>query len=471
MELFHISAESYPAAKVGGLADVVGALAKYQQEQKHTVNVVIPCYETNFIKENEFETVFWSHVALGQFNFPFSVLKGINNDLGYQLYLIAIPELFDRAEIYGYKDDIERFVSFQKAFLDWLLTVDTKPTVINCHDHHTALIPFLLNYGKKYVALKDIPTLLTVHNALYQGQFGFDKLHYFPEYDLSKTDILQWNGCINSMAAGLRCARAITTVSPNYLNEICYSGNGLEMLFNQVKYKSRGILNGIDTVVWNPETDSKIEFNYSVATCEMGKQKNKEKLCKMFDLDVHKPLISYIGRLYDEKGADLLYEFVKKSLSEKEREINILILGSGNVGIEKQLQELVADYSGHYNVYIGFNEDMAHLMYAGTDFLLMPSRVESCGLNQMYAYRYGAIPVVRNTGGLKDTVIDIDEKGFGIGFNQASVEDMLLAKDRAVELFHKKNERIAIIESGMMLNHSWEKAYKEYLEMYNLIIK
>ncbi|WP_418262986.1 glycogen synthase [Flavobacterium faecale] len=471
MKIIHISAECYPVAKVGGLADVVGTLSRYQSREGHLVQVVIPCYETNFIKENEFETVFWSQVELGNFNFPFSVLKGVKNDLDFELYLIAIPELFDRAEIYGYKDDIERFLSFQKAFLDWLITVNDKPTIINCHDHHTALLPFMINYASKYVALKEVPTLLTVHNAIYQGQFGFDKLHYFPNYDLSKTDILQWNGCINSMAVGLRCARAITTVSPNYLNEINYSGNGMEMLFNQVRYKSKGILNGIDIEIWNPETDSKIAYNYTAENCEVGKSKNKQKLCKTFDLDPEKPLICFIGRLFPEKGADLLCEFSKKSLSEKDRELNILILGSGNRDIEEQLTDLVSEYNGNYNVYIGFSEELAHLIYAGSDFLLMPSRTESCGLNQMYAYRYGTIPIVRSTGGLKDTVVDLDEGGCGICFNQASVEDMIKAKNRALEFYKEEEKVITTRKSGMRLNHSWKKAYQEYLEMYNLIIK
>ncbi|WP_366183473.1 glycogen/starch synthase [Flavobacterium ovatum] len=471
MEIIHISAECYPVAKVGGLADVVGVLSNYQYKRGHSVKVVIPCYETEFIQKNEFETVFWSQVQLGQFHFPFSVLKGINNDLGFDLYLIAIPELFDRADIYGYKDDIERFLAFQKAFLDWLATRKELPEVINCHDHHTSLIPFMMTYGRQYEKLKEIPTLLIVHNALYQGQFGFDKLNYFPDYDLYKTHILEWGGCINSLAVGLKCARAITTVSPNYLNEINDSGNGLEILFNQVRYKSKGILNGIDNETWNPENDSKIEFNYSIKNHHIGKQKNKEKLCDLFDLDPNKPLFSFVGRLFEEKGIDLLCEFLKKTTKENARKINILILGSGNKEIEDQLSKLLTEFKGNYNVYIGFNEDLAHLIYAGSDFLLIPSRMESCGLNQMYAYRYGAIPVVRSTGGLKDTVVDISEDGCGICFDQATVTDIEIAIGRAVILYKDQEKVNSIIKSGMMLDYSWENAYQEYLKMYNLIIK
>jgi starch synthase len=471
MEIFHISAECYPIAKVGGLADVVGALSKYQYKEGHSVKVIIPCYETKFIQENEFETVFWSQVQLGQFHFPFSVLKGINNNLGFEVYLIAIPELFDRADIYGYKDDVERFLAFQIAFLDWLVTRREFPTLINCHDHHTSLIPFMSSYGFQYEKLREVPTLLTVHNATYQGQFGFDKLHYLPDFDLNKTHILEWGGCINSLAVGLKCTRAMTTVSSNYLDEINNSGNGLEILFNQVRYKSKGILNGIDNEIWNPENDNKITLNYSAENHVIGKQKNKEKLCELFDLNTNKPLVSFVGRLFEEKGADLLCDFIKKMAKENAREINILILGAGNKEIETQLSNLLTEYKGNYNFFIGYNEDLAHLIYAGSDFLLMPSRMESCGLNQMYAYRYGAIPVVRRTGGLKDTVLDINDGGCGLCFDQATVEDIEIAIGRAVELYKDKEKINSIIKSGMKLNYSYEKTYQEYLKMYNLIIK
>ena len=471
MEIIHISAECYPVAKVGGLADVVGALSKYQNNEGHSVKVVIPCYETKFIKESDFETVFWSQVQLGQFHFPFSVLKGINNDLGYDLYLIAIPELFDRADVYGYKDDIERFLAFQIAFLDWLVTRREFPAIINCHDHHTSLIPFMMTYALQFEKLKNIPTLLTIHNATYQGQFGFDKLHYLPDFDLNKTHILEWGGCINSLAVGLKCARAITTVSPNYLNEINNSGNGLEILFNQVLYKSKGILNGIDNEMWDPEKDHKIAYNYSIENHHIGKQKNKEELCDFFGLDPNKPLISFVGRLFVEKGADLLCEFLKKTVKESAREINILILGSGNKEIEDQLSILLTEYKENYNIYIGYNEDLAHLIFAGSDFLLIPSRTESCGLNQMYSYRYGAVPIVRRTGGLKDTVVDIGEGGCGICFDQETIEDIEIAIDRALMLYQDKEKINSIIKSGMMLNFSWKIACQEYLKMYNLIIK
>jgi starch synthase len=471
MEIFHIGAECYPVAKVGGLADVVGALPKYQNSAGHFVRVVLPRYETKFISENKFDCVHSGFVKLGNFNFPFNVLKEPTDKLGYELYLIDIPELFDRKDVYGYEDDIERFLSFQIATLDWISTRSSIPDVINCHDHHTGLIPFMLLYANKYEKLRHTPTVITIHNSIYQGQFGFDKLYYLPEFDLSKVTLLEWDNKINSLATAIKCASAVTTVSPNYLNEINNSAFGLESLFHLVRDKSRGILNGIDMEVWNPETDRMLAKNYSIKNFQKGKQENKEKLCSQFDLDPTKPLFSFIGRLLEEKGADLLPHAAAMSLSENFKEINILVLGSGNTEIENQLTHLLSSFKGNYNAVIGYDEALAHLIYGGSDFLLMPSRVEPCGLNQMYAMRYGTIPIVRRTGGLKDTVIDFGENGNGICHDQASVVDVCYSIQRAVNLYKEKKKINDIRKLGMGIDHSWESVCQEYIEVYNLIIE
>lgn len=470
MEIFHIGAECYPVAKVGGLADVVGALPKYQNKANHLVRVVLPHYETKFVKENEFNCVHSGFVKLGNFNFPFNVLKEKENQLGYELYLVQIPDLFDREEIYGYEDDIERFLSFQIATLDWLITRNNVPDIINCHDHHTGLIPFMMLYCYKYLKLHDVPTVITIHNSIYQGQFGFDKLYYLPEFDLSKATYLEWGNKINSLATAIKCASAVTTVSPNYLNEINYSAYGLEPLFNLVRYKSKGILNGIDIEVWNPETDIMLAKNYSIKNFKKGKQDNKEKLCRQFDLDPTKPLFSFIGRLLEEKGADLLPYAAAQALSENFKEINVLVLGSGNTEIENQLSHLLASFNGNYNVFIGYSEELAHQIYAGSDFLLMPSRVEPCGLNQMYSLRYGTIPIVRRTGGLKDTVIDFGDNGNGICHDQATVVDICYSIQRAINLYKDKKQMNAIQKLGMGIDHFWESVCHKYIETYNLII-
>ncbi|HQF48137.1 MAG TPA: glycogen synthase [Flavobacterium alvei] len=469
MEIFHIAAECYPVAKVGGLGDVVGSLPKYQSKAGHYVRVVIPFYDTQYINSNKFENVYSGFVKLGNFNFPFTIQKGITNDLGFELYLVEIPELFDRKEVYGYEDDIERFLSFQIATLDWLNSRNSIPDVINCHDHHAGLIPFIMLYANKYMKLRSVPTLITIHNSIYQGQFGFDKLYYLPEFDLSKVTVLEWGNRINSLATAIKCASAVTTVSPNFLNEINNFGYGLESLFNQVRHKSRGILNGIDNEVWNPVKDKMLFANYSVKTFEKGKQENKEKLCSQFDLDPTKPLFSFIGRLLEEEGADLLPHAGALALSENFKEINILILGSGSSEIENQLSHLLVSFKGNYNVYIGYNEELAHMIYAGSDFLLMPSRVEPCGLNQMYSFRYGTIPIVRRTGGLKDTVIDFEDNGNGICHDQASIADVCYSIQRAIKLYKDKKSLKNIRKLAMNIDHSWESVCQEYIDLYHLI--
>lgn len=470
MEIFHIGAECYPVVKVGGLADVIGALPKYQNSTENKVRVVIPCYETAFRSESNFECVHWGKVKLGTFNFPFNVLKETSNKLGFELYLIEIPELFDRPNVYNYRDDIERFVGFQIATLDWIVGRNSMPDIIHCHDHHTGLIPFMKKYCLKYEKLKDIPTLITIHNGLYQGIFSFNKLYYLPEFDLINIKELEWGNCINSLATAIKCADEITTVSPSYLNEINYSGNGLEILYQRVRNKSKGILNGIDMDVWDPNSDPMIETNYSIATFEVGKQKNKEQLCALFDMNPTKPLFSFIGRLYNEKGADLLPKIVSSALTAFKEEISILILGYGAVEIENQLTQLLSVYKGNYNVYIGYNEELAHKTYAASDFILIPSRIEPCGLNQMYALRYGTIPIVRRTGGLKDTIVDFEDNGNGICHDESSVEDVCDSMQRAVSLFNDNELVKKIRTKGMNIDHSWKNVSQEYIELYNLII-
>lgn len=222
--------------------------------------------------------------------------------------------------------------------------------------------------------------------------------------------------------------------------------------------------------MWDPEKDMLLGNNYSIKNVTIGKQKNKEKLCNLFNLDPTKPLFSFIGRLLYEKGADLLAKAVALAFAENDSAINILILGSGNSEIENEFNALLRDYKGNYNTFIGYNEEVSHLIYAGSDFLLMPSRVEPCGLNQMYAFRYGTIPIVRRTGGLKDTVIDIEENGNGICYDEPSIEAICSAIQRALVVYNDTKRKHALIKSIMEIDHSWATVCKEYIEVYQLII-
>jgi len=313
-----------------------------------------------------------------------------------------------------------------------------------------------------------VPTVLTIHNGQYQGQFGWDKLHYIPPFDLWKAGQLEWKGAINPLAAAIKCAWRVTTVSPSYLEEIRYNANGLESLLSQERGKSVGILNGIDNDVWDPSTDTMLYKPYGIKILEAGKKANKEALCSVFNLDPEKPLFTFIGRLVGEKGADLLPDIFYNALLQSNGEMNVLVLGSGDPQVEGRLNHLKEAFPGNYNAYIGYNEQLSHQIYAGADFLLMPSRVEPCGLNQMYALRYGTIPIVRRIGGLKDTVIDIGDNGFGICHDQTSVWDVGHAIDRALELYADAKKVKEIRKFMMQLDHSWDKAAQQYINLYQI---
>jgi starch synthase len=467
MRIFHLSAECYPVAKVGGLADVVGALPKYQNQAGLDAAVVMPYYNRKFVQENEFDTVFQSSTLLGTRRLYFEILKEKTGKLGFDLFLVKIPGLIDREEVYSYPDETEQFIAFQLAFLDWISYSQQTPDLIHCHDHHSGLVPFLLYYSRLYTRLVNTPTIFTIHNGQYHGAFGWDKLSYLPEIDLAKTGLLDWAGGINPLACAVKCCWRYTTVSPSYLEELSISSNGLEYLFYIERVKGVGIINGIDTDIWDPKKDPMIPNKISITQIAKGKQANKEALCKRFDLSPDKPLVSFIGRLVVEKGADLLATAMEQSINEHPGGVNFLVLGAGDKETEKELLQLKEFYPEQCNVFIGYDEALAHLIYAGSDFLLMPSRVEPCGLNQLYALRYGTMPMVRSTGGLKDTVIDFgDEGGYGIRYNNASVEDICGAVSRALVLFDNTKQLQSLRKIMMTLDFSWDRSAKEYIDLY-----
>jgi starch synthase len=467
MNVMHLSAECYPVAKVGGLGDVVGALPKYLCEAGINASVVLPYYDRKFIHENTFDLIFKSTAKLGAKAFEYTILREKNKTLGFDLYLIQIPGLLDRHEIYCYPDEIEQFISFQLSFLDWINKSDKKPDIIHCHDHHTGLIPFFVSHGIAYKSLASIPTICTIHNGQYQGWFGWDKISYLPAFDLSKAGLLDWANCINSLAASVKCCWKFTTVSPSYLKELSINSNGLEKLFQMEESKGSGIINGIDTMVWNPENDPMIFKNYSIERVNEGKKENKKLLCKEFGLSSTKPLIVFIGRLVGEKGADLLPEAIESCINTYKGKLNFLILGSGDPKTEKELKDLSVKYKKQYGVYIGYDEMLSHRIYASADFLIMPSRVEPCGLNQLYAMRYGTIPIVHNTGGLKDTVIDIKETGgYGLSFDELSLQSLEKVVGRAYELYKDSEKMLIIRKKLMLLNFSWDKSAEEYINLY-----
>ncbi|MDX1641773.1 MAG: glycogen synthase [Balneolaceae bacterium] len=473
MNIVHISAECYPIAKAGGLGDVVGALPKYLNQAGESASVILPHYYNNWMQTAQTELLLEERAPFGQSSFAYRVSKLKKPDLGFDLYLIDIPGRFDRPGVYldpwsgyAYWDEKERFFSFQIAALDWINSLDSLPDIVHCHDHHTALVPFMMTQCYRYEKLEGIPTVLTIHNGEYQGRYDMDSANLMPDYDHYNSGLLDWDGSLNTLAAGIKTAWKVTTVSKGYMEELQEYCHGLEYLLRAESDKTLGILNGIDSEIWDPASDKYIEEHYSVKNYKSGKKKNKKNLCEHFSLDPEKPLFSFIGRLVREKGADLLPDLIKKC-HEKEIDGNFIVLGTGEPYLHSVFENLENEYTGYFDSRLEYNEALAHLIYAGSDFLLMPSRVEPCGLNQLYSMRYGTIPVVRKTGGLADTVIDVkEEDGYGFVFNDFKLQEAVEAVERAVELYSKKRLFDSKRKYVMNLDFSWTKAATNYISMY-----
>lgn len=472
MHVIHLSAECYPVAKAGGLGDVVGALPKYQQSAGVETWVVMPFYQRPFMVEHTFDTVFNSRLRMGGRNLELRVLRETSAGLGFELFLIHIPGLLDRPEVYGWPDEAEQFIAFQIAFLEWITRREIRPDIVHCHDHHAGLVPFLMYHAPAYAYLKRIPTVGTVHNAQYQGRMNWDKAGLLPAFDTRKSGLLDWDHMINPLAALIKCCWKYTAVSPGYLGELSRQAGGLESLFSMEAGKGAGILNGIDTSLWNPETDPMIPVHYGRANHASGKLVNKQKLCKAMNLQAGKPLIAYIGRMVWEKGADLLPDIIGKTLKKHAGNASFLVLGSGEKQTEEALLAIAERFPRLYAIRTGYDESLAHQIYAAADFLLMPSRVEPCGLNQLYSMRYGTIPVVRRTGGLKDTVPDFeqDPEGYGICFEETNADDACEALDRALELYTRKPLLRTLRKRMMKTDIDWNRSAGSYIDLYNQLI-
>lgn len=466
MKIFNLSMECYPVAKVGGLADVVGALPKYLNKIDGVeASVIMPWYNKPFVHNHEFEVVFdgWIHQSVHMFQVQ--VMKEKSQSLGFDLYLVKIPGLLDRDNPYGYWDESQQFLAFQHGVLHWLSAMQIRPDILHCHDYHTGLVPFMIENCPEFNFLKGVKTIGTIHNGEYQGQMRWDMANYMPWFYGEQWGLLDWAGYINPLATMIKCCHAFNAVSDGYMHELFQSFRGLESLVQQEGAKAYGIINGIDTEVWDPNTDAFLDFNFTKENAFEGKRKNKKSLCEEYGLNPDLPLFSFIGRFAGEKGADLLPEIVRKSIQETNGSLNIIILGSGEKYIENHLAELSSTFS-NFALDLGYKEHLSHKIYASSDFLLMPSRVEPCGLNQMYAMRYGTIPIVRYIGGLRDTVEDISTGGSGINFGSATANDTVAAMHRALHIYHEAGLMEKLVQSNMNFNFSWENSAQKYLELY-----
>ena len=471
-KVLHISSECYPAAKAGGMGDVVGALPNYLPSHNVKASVIIPKYKTKWITDSEFRRIYIGSINLKDQKIDFTIFEYKERKIRFPFYFVDIPGLFDRENIYldtdghGYKDEPERNVCFQRAVLQWLTYSDHTFDVIHCHDHMTGLIPFMVQRCYEYQVISHIPCFFTIHNGQYRGVFEWDRVgDYIPDYDAEHRGLLDWDNHINSLATAIKCAWAINTVSPTYMDEIVRDSDTLTPLYNSVRDKLYGIINGVDHLQWNPTYDSMLDHHLENNNWDTFKEENKKALCKRYKLNRELPMIGFIGRFAYQKGADLLRLALEQMLSEG-IQFTTMILGTGDKAIEQDLLELRDAYPSHVAVEVAYNEKLSRLIYAATDFLIMPSRFEPCGLNQMFAMRYGSIPVVTAVGGLCDTVPDVRSNGNGILIPHARVDDIATGISRAVDLYNDTKRYIKLRDKVTAMDFSWDNSAKQYAELY-----
>lgn len=478
MQVLHVSTECYPIAKVGGLGDVVGALPGYMKKQDVDCRVILPKYQTPWIEKHNFDTIHEGYILLGDQRIAYSIQREKEDSLGFPVFVVDIKDLLDRPGVYAdvttgspYPDEMERYVSFQVAVLDWLKSKKEKPDVIHCHDHHTSFMPLLMKESPVFHEFREIPSVLTIHNGQYQGWYDLSKRGILPKISSYGEGFLYWNGQINALACGVRCCDRLSTVSKTYLNELRQDSLGLEPAFEQAAHKSIGIVNGIDLNIWNPRTDPLIKKKFHKKNLVQGKLVNKQALCERFSIDPELPIISFIGRLTSQKGADLLPDLIGRFIDMGDK-AGFIILGTGDPELHYRFTNMKSSYVGYFDASLEYNEELAHLIYAGSDFIIMPSRFEPCGLNQMYAMRYGTLPIVRSVGGLYDTVVDYGDKdGYGILFNNFNLEDAHDALIRALKVYYDKTLLYSLQSKVLSLDFSWRKSATRYKLMYLELIQ
>jgi starch synthase len=478
LNILYVSSEVVPFVKTGGLADVSEALPRALQEQGHDVRIALPCYGT--ISEH----------LKGERSGPCSAR--VNGDTRFAawrtsrlpgstipVYLIEHDEYFWRDHPYGagnteYPDNLERFCFFCLAVLDFVPQTGWVPDVVHCHDWHTAPIPaYLKTRFVDHPLWGGIPSLFTIHNLAYQGRFASSLL---PRtglgWELFSPKYLEFYGDINLMKAGIIFASKLNTVSETYAKEVQtdLAGHGLEGVLRTRTKDLTGIRNGVDLAEWNPRTDTRIKRTYDVDEMS-GKAANKTALqerAKLPPRDV--PVYGVVSRLVWDKGIPLLVSTIEQLLKA---DIQIVLLGSGDASFEGTLRQAMEKHPEKLSVTIGYDEDLAHQIYAGSDFYLMPSRTEPCGLSQMYAMLYGTVPIVHKTGGLADTVTDATSRNLsegsatGIVFGTWTERAFLNAFNRAQRVYRDPETLSALRRSGMRQDFSWSSSAKQYVQLFH----
>lgn len=483
MKVALVSAEAFPFSKTGGLGDVVGSLFKELLKAKQDVALFLPYYRSTREKFGSklanCNLVYGVPIGKGmKFGAVLSAKASVDSNQNLQLeptergnvFFIEHNDYFDRDQIYGtqygeYFDNAERFIFFSRAFLEVCRGLNFGFNVVHCHDWHTALIPlYLKTLYKECLCFERAKSVLTIHNLGYQGVFPRETLELTGfGWEMFHIDSLEFYGMVNFLKGGIFDADLVTTVSPTYAKEIMSPefGFGLHGVLKKRENWLRGIVNGIDYDLWNPERDPYIVKNYSKENLE-DKILNKEYLLKTASLDgtSNDPLFGFIGRMVAQKGIDILVDSVGHLV---ERGGRIVFVGTGEAYFEDKVRQLMDWFPRKVTAYITYSEELAHRVYAGVDALILPSKYEPCGLSQLIAMRYGTIPICRKTGGLADTV---EDSVTGFLFNDFSSQALKSAIDRFIEVYHDRERLRKMSFQGMSRDFSWSKVIKDYIKLY-----
>ncbi len=469
------SSEVAPFAKSGGLGDVLGALPKALAKEGHDVRVVLPkygCIPEKYREQMEFK--FFIYIPLGWRRKYCGVFELVRHGVTY--YFIDNEYYYGDPYLYKW-NDLERFAFFDKACLEILRHLDFKPDILHCHDWQTGMIPVLLNaYFVRDEFYQGIKTVFTIHNLRYQGIYSMDVVSDFFSLDKGffADDKLEFHGCANLLKGGIVYSDYVTTVSPTYAEEIKTpeGGERLNGLLSARDQSLFGIINGIDTGVYSPKTDKYIFENYDLRNLVNKKKENKMRLQEQLGLPVdgEKAMIGIVSRLVDQKGFDIIAEAMGQLM---EMDIQLVVLGTGDSKYEELFRQNAWFHPDKVSANITFSNELAHKIYAGADMLLMPSMFEPCGLSQMIAMAYGTIPIVRETGGLKDSVQPFNEftgEGTGFSFGAYNSYEMMQVVRLALRFFAEKETWVPLMKRAMKEDFSWKNSAKQYIEMYEQLL-
>lgn len=478
MKILYVTAECWPFAKTGGLGDVSYALPKALKKEGADIRVIMPKYSTipAYLKD-QFKPVAEFSVKVGWRN-QYCGIETMEKD-GVKFYFIDNEFYFKRDSepcIYGYGDDPERFAFFSNAVLSAMEKLNFYPDVMNLNDWHTGMIPLILKEEYSHLnKYKNIKTVYTIHNLQYQGIFNKDVLGdvFDLSYDYYNNGDVEFYGDINFMKAGIVFADKVTTVSKTYVDEIQteFYGEKLNGLLKANSYKLEGILNGIDYDINNPATDPAIFVNFDTDSLEK-KMENKLRLQEILGLEINRdiPLVGIVSRLTSQKGLDLINYMMPEIMGEN---LQLVVLGTGEHQYQSMFNYYNSNFSNKLSARITFDSAFAQQIYAGCDIFLMPSLYEPCGIGQMLAMRYGALPIVRETGGLKDTVTPYNKytgQGNGFSFANYNAHEMFFTLKDAINLYKDKKVWSDLVRNAMNTENSWKKSAQDYMNIFYSLI-